>query len=485
MKITLIYPGISRIGFGSFGKGGMDRNWINLGLAYIAAYLKKNAYDVDLIDLRAIDDWRNLEDEIRKRGPDIVGIHFNTVNYGNALKCAGIAKKLNRIVVAGGPHASVDPEGVLNTKDVDYVVAGEGEISFLNLIKAIEGGHSDEKLVYGESIDNLDDMFFPYRDLYDIPRAINPVGNFPYIDNGLVIMASRGCPYRCTFCQPAQEKVFGPKVRQRSVSNVIAEIKDLVERYGVQYISFQDDIFTLKKAWAIELCDEIQKENIRIQWSAQSRVNTFDEELAVAFKKAGCVCLFFGFESGSQRMLDFMKKDITYEQSMNAVRLCRKYGILILADYMLGVPGESEEDLEATYEMIRKIRPEFNSPSYFVPMPGSELYDYCKKRDIIQIASYEEFSRNPSGEKIRGVDYRLLDKYKKKMLREFTPWWREKSYAKLALKRWAHMWGAGYKIDAIREFLYSVPILNKITEFLSWPLRLTKMATGSHKGYRR
>jgi len=248
--------------------------------------------------------------------------------------------------------------------------------------------------------------------------------------------------------------MFGAKIRYRSVESVIAEVKELIKKYRVKYISFQDDIFTLRKSWVLELCRGIKKENIRIQWSAQSRVNTFDEELAREMSNAGCVCIFFGFESGSQRILDFLKKDITAEQSLNAARLCRKYGILILADYMLGVPTETEKEVEETYQMIKKIRPELNSPTYFVPIPGSYLYEYCQEKKLIKIRCYENFARNPSGEKIEGVDYQILEKYKRKMLGCTTKWYYEKNFAKLALKRWIYLFKLGY-VRSVFDEIYS------------------------------
>jgi len=210
----------------------------------------------------------------------------------------------------------------------------------------------------------------------------------------------------------------------------------------------------------LELCKAIKEENIRIQWSAQSRVDTLDNELAKAISEAGCVCLFFGFESGSQRVLNFLKKDITVEQSLNAAKLCRKYGILIFADYILGIPTETEKELEETYQMIKKIRPELHSPTYFVPIPGSHLYEYCREKDLIKISLYEDFARNPFGEKIKGVDYQTLERYKMKMLKEITHWWEEKSYAEMALKRWMHLWRLGYARDVLIEFLYSIPLFD-------------------------
>jgi anaerobic magnesium-protoporphyrin IX monomethyl ester cyclase len=452
MKITLIYPGIVRIGFNSLGKGGMNRNWINLGLAYIGAYFKQNSYDVDLIDLREMSGWSQVEQDIKVRDSDVCGIHFNTVNYNNGLKCAQIAKRNNKVVVAGGPHATISSAELLATGFVDYVIIGEGEISFLKLAKDIEKDKASERIIVGEKIENLDSIPFPDRDLYNISKVTGPLGSFPYLDNGMVIMASRGCPYRCTFCQPFQRKMFGDKIRQRSVENVIAEVKEVIEKYRVKYISFQDDTFTLKKSWVLELCRRMKEENIRIQWSTQSRVNTFDEDLAKEMKDAGCVCLFFGFESGSQRILDFLKKDITVKQSLNAAKLCREFGILIFADYMLGIPTETEKELEETYQMIKKIRPERHSPTYFVPIPGSYLYEYCRDRNLLKISSYEDFTRNPFGEKIEVIDYQILERYKRKMLRETTCWWEEISYTKMALERWTNLWKGGYRKKTLIEF---------------------------------
>ncbi|MDI6641706.1 MAG: radical SAM protein, partial [Elusimicrobiota bacterium] len=345
MKISLVYPGIVRIGFKSIGKGGMNCNWINLGLAYIGAYLKLYSYDVDLIDLREYDGFKQLEEEMRYRNADIFGIHFNTPNYNNALKCCKIAKKLKKIVVAGGPHASIAPNELISTGYVDYVITGEGELSFLELLEKLSRSSQVERIIAGKPVENLDQLPFPDRDLYNIKKIINPIGNFPFMDNGIVLLTSRGCPYNCSFCQPLANQMFGRRIRYRSVENVINELKYIVSKYKVKYVSFQDDTFTVRKKWVLELCRRIREEKLAIQWSAQSRVDTLDEELVEVMKNSGCVCLFFGFESGSQRILNFLRKGISPQQSIKAADLCKKYGILIFADYMLGIPTETKKDL--------------------------------------------------------------------------------------------------------------------------------------------
>lgn len=439
MKITLIYPGIVGVGFNSLGKGGMDRNWINLGLTYIGACLKKNSYEVNLIDLREMQDWDQTEAEMKYHDPDVFGIYFNTPNYNNALECCKIAKKLKKIVVGGGPHATVAPDDLIATGYVDYVITGEGEISFLELLENLRMDRQTERVIQGKPVENLDELPFPDRDLYSIEKIVHPVGNFPFLDNGLIILTSRGCPFNCAFCQPLERKMFGRKVRRRSVENVIEELRYIVRKYKVKYVSFQDDIFTIRKKWVLELCRRIREEKLDIQWSAQSRVDTLDEELAMAMGDAGCVCLFFGFESGSQRILNFLRKGIKPRQSHKAAKLCKKYGIIILADYMIGIPTETEQDLKQTLALIKEIKPELSSPTYFTPIPGCDLYEYCKKNNLLKIKTYEDFTRNPDGAKIIGIDYALVEKYKRKMLSCTPKWYHERHFAKLALKRWLHL----------------------------------------------
>lgn len=472
MKVTLIYPGIVRIGFNSLGKGGMDRNWINLGLAYIGAFLRKNHHNVNLIDLRGVSGWDELEDMMRDCDSDVFGVYFNTPNYNNSIACCKIAKRLGKVVVAGGPHATILPQELLSGGNmVDYVIRGEGELSFLELLNNLEMNRPQERIMQGKSFEDLDELPFPDRDLYDIKKVSHPLGNFPFMDNGLIMMTSRGCPYNCAFCQPLVHTMFGRRMRYRSVEGVIQEIKQVVSRYKVRYISFQDDTFTVRKDWVKALCRRIRQENLGIQWSAQSRVDIFDEELARVMSGAGCVCIFFGFESGSQRILDLIDKGIRPDQSIRAAGICNQQGILIFADYMLGIPTETEDDLNMTLELIKRIRPQIHSPTYFTPIPGCSLYEYCRDNGLINVKTYEDLTRNPQGAKINGVDYLLLERYSKLML-SFTPYWFEQAhYARLALKRWIYLFAKGYPKEAFTEIVnFTLPwhlgILTRIARLL-------------------
>jgi radical SAM superfamily enzyme YgiQ (UPF0313 family) len=461
MKITFTYPGIAVIGFNSLGGKCHDTISINLGMGYISSYIKKKSnHSVNMIDLRDLSGWTHYENELKEKEPDIAGIYCNTVNYESSLTCAEIAKKQGRTVIMGGPHATLDPHALISTGHVDSVIVGEGEVSFLKLINEIEAGKAIDKIVEGEKIDNLDDLPFPDRDLYNMNRILNGSGIFPYPNRYIGIVASRGCFYNCSFCQPLERKIFGRKVRMRSITNIIDEVKDVIKRYDANFIMFECDTLTTKKAWALELCKEMK--HIGIRWGAQSRADTLDDELAREMHKAGCMVLFIGFESGSQRMLKLLRKGITPEKSITAGKICRDNKILIFANYMLGMPTETKADLDMTYKMIKKIKPELHSPSYFAPIPGSDLFDYCKEKELIKITSYEGYVRNPINEKIRGIEYATLESYKEKITRCRKLWWTEFHFARHALSRWLFLIRKGYLKTFIIELVENMPTVIKM-----------------------
>jgi anaerobic magnesium-protoporphyrin IX monomethyl ester cyclase len=461
MKVTFVYPGIAMIGFNSLGGPCHDTISINLGLGYISSYLKKNSdHTADLIDLREVQGWDHYVSELVNRNPDVVGIYCNTVNFENSLKAAELAKSLGKQVVMGGPHATLDPESLLKSGFIDSVIVGEGEISFLRLVEDISVGRKPARIILGEKIDDLDDIPFPDRDLYNMNRILGGPGIFPYQSRYVGIIASRGCHYNCAFCQPLEKMIFGRKIRTRSVANIIAEVKSVIEKYDANFIMFECDTLTTNKSWALELCGEMEK--IPIAWGAQSRADTLDDELAVAMHAAGCMVLFIGFESGSQRILNLLRKGITPQQSIQAGRICRRNNLLIFANYMLGVPTETVEDLEMTYLLMKEIEPELHSPSYFSPIPGSDLFDYCKDNDLIKTDAYEAYIRNPTLEKIKGIDYRVLDRFRDKMQDCKRSCWTEVYFARHVFLRWFFLLRRGFVLIFVREFAESLPVVVKV-----------------------
>ncbi len=470
MKVTLVYPGIAMIGFDSLGGQSHDTISINLGLAYISSYLKKNSsHTVDLIDLRDISGWEHYKNELKMRAPDVVGIYCNTVNFENSVKSAQIAKKLGMTVVMGGPHATIDPESLLKTGFINTVIIGEGEVSFLQVVEDLSAGKVPDRIIQGEKIHNLDEIPFPDRDMYNMDRILKGPGIFPYPNRYVGIMASRGCYFNCAFCQPLEKMIFGHKVRTRSVKNIIEEVKEIIKKYNANFIMFECDTLTTKKAWALELCQEMN--NIPIVWGAQSRADTITDDLAKAMHKAGCMVIFIGFESGSQRILNLLKKGITPSQSIKAGKICRKNNILIFANYMFGVPTETADDLEMTYRMIKTIQPELHSPTYFSPIPGSDLFDYCRDRNLIKTVDYDKYVRNPTHEKVKGIDYQLLDQYRDKTRICIKSWWTEYHFARHVFYRWLFLIQNGYRKIFIKELILTLmsivkPILKPLDKFI-------------------
>jgi radical SAM superfamily enzyme YgiQ (UPF0313 family) len=217
-------------------------------------------------------------------------------------------------------------------------------------------------------------------------------------------------------------------------------------------------------------------ENIPVAWGAQSRADTIDNELAAAMHDAGCMVLFIGFESGSQRVLNLLKKGITPEQSIEASRICRRNKILIFANYMLGVPTETVEDLEMTYRMMKTIKPELHSPTYFSPIPGSDLFDYCKEKDLIKNIDYEQYVRNPTHEKIKGIDYRILDQYREKMGNCRKSCWTELYFARYVIIRLFFLLKKGYGKTFIKELAVSLGGIVRLPRRL-----LNRLLTGKYE----
>ena len=357
-----------------------------LGLCYIAAVLKKNSFPVDLLDLDLErDKIRNIREIITSLKPDIVGISGLTLQMESVYAIAKIIKNISKeiIVINGGPHPSSLPEETLreSSGDIDAVVVGEGEFTFLEIVKNrpwqdIEGlvYYKDGQIYKNkrrELIPDLNVLPFPARELLPILQyqGWGPLKRKPSTH----LIASRGCPFDCIYC--SEGAVFGKKHRRRNFISVIDEIELLIKDYGMREVSFYDDLFTLDKGWVISICKEIIKRKINIKWKALSRVNTVDQELLTWMKRAGCWMIFYGFESGSQQILDNIRKNQTIEQGLTAARLTKKAGIDIIAFFIIGNPGETKASVYQTIKLARRINPEHYQFTIARPDPGSYLYN--------------------------------------------------------------------------------------------------------------
>jgi len=399
MKILLVDPPFYRfIGYYS--------RYFPLGLAYLAAVLRDKGHIVSIYDadftpqatemefsyleekypkyIEAVSSfkhpiWQEMGDRIKKFHPDLVGITMMTTKAASAFRVAQLCKEYNKDVpvVVGGPHPTVRAEEVLKiSPHVDFVVRGEGEKSFPELISAIENNQGKKKInPPQELVEDLDSVPYPARDL------LGAKDSYSSEDMGL-IMTGRGCPYNCTFC--SSKGIWGQRARFRSVKNVIDEIKEVKACYGTRQFGFKDDIFTISKVRAVEFCQSLISQNLKINWDANARVNLIDKELLTLMKKAGCNGLKLGIESGSQRILNLMKKGTTLEQIKRTAQLLRESGIHWTGYFMIGLPTETREEMLDTLNLMKEIKPDYASLSVYEAFPGTELFDLGLNLGLVQ-----------------------------------------------------------------------------------------------------
>jgi anaerobic magnesium-protoporphyrin IX monomethyl ester cyclase len=405
--IVFVYPGIAGCGFNSFGKS-VDSSWISHGLSLLSSCLQSSGYSVLLLDLRQLSGWKEFEEKIKKIKPEIVGITMMSVDYNPAIKAAEIIKKINPLtkIIVGGPHPTLVPEELKNDKRIDYLVTGEGEISLPNLIKEIKAGKKVAKIIGGVKPD-LDQIPFADRKIFGaFEKPIVSELPEPFVS----IIAGRGCLYNCSFCKPAEDKLFGKPVRRRSVANVIGELKELERKYHFKSLMIHDDCLTEDRKWVENFCQEYQKNGFKQPFVCQSRADIIcrNEDMVKLMAKTGLYMYLIGFESGNQRVLNFIRKGTTVKQNIQAAEICKKYGIRIWANYMAGLPTETKDEVYDTVSMIRKIKPDYFSPAFFTPHPGSDLYTYCQKHKLSLIKSHDQFRRDPTEVKIKGQEYFFL-----------------------------------------------------------------------------
>lgn len=365
-----------------------------LNLGFIASYLEKNGVDVSIIDEMA---GQNVRKELMKYPPDIVGITATTPVVTRAYKLAKMCREMGFLTVMGGVHASALPEEA--SQHVDIVVTGEGEIAMLDIVR----NNITSGIIARSYIRNIDDIPPPARHLMQMEFYIKPKerllsGLSMFISKSsrsISMLTSRGCLYNCIFCHNSWR---GLPVRFNSPERVLSEIEELKRTYGMGSITFMEDDFFANKHRAEKICEMLIEKNFGLVWSANTRVSSIEENNLRKAKEAGCKRLFFGFESGSQRILDILNKRTTVEQNYKAVDLCNKVGIDIDGSFMIGSPTETLEDVEATLEFINNTRIKSLGVMITTPYPGTALWEQCKERRIIPSGfKWEDFNCNYKG----------------------------------------------------------------------------------------
>ncbi len=455
MKTTLIYPGIAGRGFESL-KQGMDAGWISHGLASLSSAAKADGFEVDLIDLRALSSWDHFREVLAERKPDVVGVTMMSVDYNPACEAVAIAKAVNPeiVTVIGGPHVTIALEDALRIPHVDYLITGEGEATFPQLLHRLAGGDPPPHRVLRGETPDLDRIPFIDRDLfldewkkwgYDMDSPEVPfVAELP--PPFTTVIAGRGCIYNCAFCKPGEDYLFGKRTRRRSVENVIAELRTLVDQHHIASFMFHDDCLTEDREWVMAFTEQYIAAGFDMPFFCQSRADILvkHEDMVACMARAGLRGYFIGFESGNARVLKFIRKGTTPEQNLEAARICRKYGITIWANYMMGLPTETREEVMDTVRLIKEIDPDYYSPAFFTPHPGTDLYDYAVEHDLSRITDYDSYRRNPTEPKIKGQDY------------DFLRWAMAESQRRKpinAFKRWAgNQWQRAQRITPAKVF---------------------------------
>ena len=362
-----------------------------LGLMYVATTLENKGYEVKILDAQL----KNLTvtgavNECIKIKPDLIGVTCLTSSFDKSIKfCNKLKQVMDVPVLMGGPHATIAPIQVLKNKCVDFVVRGEGEYATLELVTALNSGsnlHKVDGIGFKEKenpiltkprnpIKNIDEIPFPARHLVKLDAYRPSPPHYKRLPN-TTMFTSRGCPYACTFCS---NPVWGSSSRQRSVENVINEIKYLVKRYGIRDIYFWDDIFGVNRKWIHEFCDAIKRERIDITWHCNGRANLADKETLKKMAEAGCWAIFYGFESMDQEILDAINKKISPEQIKNAIRLTKEAGIEVRANFIFGLPNETPKKAKRMINELVKMNPDYVKFNILTPFPGTKLYNQIKE----------------------------------------------------------------------------------------------------------
>ncbi len=392
MRILLVNPKTRE-----YMKGVSVQAQAPLGLLCLAAVLRENGHTVKILD-------HNVQNgglrTFFKYDPELVGLSsFTGPMILDALRLSKLFRThLNAPIVWGGVHASLLPLQTVRNPNIDMVVVGEGEDTIVELADTLEKKQNLAEvkgLIWKKTTDesvkiiknaprpfikDLDKLPFPAWDLIDKRKYLATSIGWDRTSAALYsIQSSRGCPFNCGFCY---NTVFNKRTwRPKSAERVLEEISYLKNEFKVQKINFKDDNFIVNQKRAVAICRGLLQEKIDVRFHADCRVDLFSRNLAQYLKKGGCEQIYFGVESGSQRILQFINKGITLAQAYTAVNLAKKLNLISSASFILGFPTETTEDLVLTERFIHQLNPDSLLLKIFVPYPGSPLYNYLLEKN--------------------------------------------------------------------------------------------------------
>ncbi len=333
----------------------------------------------------------NFEADLKEIQPNYLVANIATPTFQSDMMAVKLAKEIIPsicTIVKGAPFLTYNTNTIYENPFIDYVIMGEAELTLKDILDGVPDNEilgicyrenfqpvKTEKRPFNE---NLDALPFPARHLVD-----NSIYKRP--DNGkvqAVVKVARGCPFHCFFCLATP--VSGAKVRTRSPENIVAELKECVEKYNIKNFLFWSDIFNFNREWTLELCQKIIDSGLKITWSSNTRADTMDEEMARMMYKSGCRLVSIGVESGSQKMLDNIGKKITLDDIRNTVKILKKNKIKIYNYFVIGLPWETEETVEETIKFAIELDSNFISFYTATPLPGTKYFAYAMMNKLVE-----------------------------------------------------------------------------------------------------
>ncbi len=406
-SVLLIHPTFStRLHYGKLSR--VAPSLLPVSLVYLAAYLEKFHYPVRIYDgqVEELSDGI-LADRLRRERPDVVGITCMTPMAAEAHHAAKITKEVlpSALTIFGGIHPTILPDETLADPHVDVVVRGEGEMILHELLQE-NAGRGDLSGISGLSwrrngavvhnpdrppLEDLDALPFPAFHLIPMDKYHQiPDAAFALPLRGLI--TSRGCPFRCIFC--SARLLSGYNYRYRSPDNVLAEMEVLINKYGARQLTLLDDNFVVNRDRTAGICDGMIARGYhqRVVWTCAARADQVDESLLRLMRQAGCKLVSYGVESGTQRLLDLVDKQLQLTQVERAVTWSKRAGLMTRGTFIIGLPTETPEETRRTIEYAKQLGLDLAKFSIATPYPGTPLYQMAKKQGLVDDADWSRFS---------------------------------------------------------------------------------------------
>ena len=368
-----------------------------MGILYVAASCLKADIKTKIVDQYS----RNMTNEevlriINRQKPDFVGFSLTSFTLKNSKELARMIKEKNKNcrIVVGGPWVTMRGKEILENEEFDFGIYGEGEITLPELIEnyrnrkkldEIKGliFRDKNKIILNEPrpfIEDLDSVPYPAYQIVNMDDYAR--GRSIYVDREPVdyICATRGCPYACAFC--SSKEIWKRKYRMRNPVKVVDEMEYMMKKFKTKGFHFRDDNLTVNRRFVLELCEELKKRKLPIKWMCESRVDTLDEEIIEKMKESGCSGMWFGIESGSQKVLDYLNKGIALNRIRKTIKLCQEYGLRVGGSFMLGVPIETRETIKKTVDFAKSLKLTNTWFNQFIGIPDCEIYEEIKKKKL-------------------------------------------------------------------------------------------------------